>query len=197
MGGGGRWLADNVVDFEVTPESVRKLLGSAQRATRDRAVQALLRNRVQRGGILAPGAGLMKNGENGRGLRSRWYPATLRKRILAIMEMRHRIVFEEGDGLETIQRNSRRRDVAYFIDPPYTVAGRRLYAHPEIDHEALFSLAGTSAGDFLMTYDNAAEIHDLARRHRFDTEVVAMKSTHHAQMSELLVGRNLDWDRSW
>ncbi len=193
LGGGGRWLADRVVDFEVTPESVRRVLGSTPRATRDRAFQTLLRNRVQRGGILAPGAGLMKNGENGRGLRSRWYPATLRKRILAIVEMRHRIAFEEGDGLEVIQRNSQRRDVAFFIDPPYTVAGRRLYTHSDIDHEALFSLAGASAGDFLMTYDNAEEIRRLATRHGFQMRLVPMKSTHHAEMVELLIGRDLSW----
>jgi DNA adenine methylase len=191
--GGGRWLADRVMAFEVTPESVRKLLGSAPRATRERAFQTLLRNRVQRGGILAPGAGLMKNGENGRGLRSRWYPATLRKRILAIMEMRQRIAFKEGDGLEAIERNAARRDAAFFIDPPYTVAGRRLYAHSEIDHEALFALAGASAGDFLMTYDHAGEIRALASRHGFQTRLVPMKSTHHAQKLELLIGRDLSW----
>jgi len=135
----------------------------------------------------------MKNGENGRGLRSRWYPATLRKRILAIIEMRHRIAFEEGEGLEAIRRNLARRDAAFFIDPPYTVAGRRLYTHSEIDHEELFCLAGGLAGDFLMTYDNAEEIRALAGRRGFGMRLVPMKSTHHAEMLELLIGRDLDW----
>jgi len=193
LGGDGRWLADKVVDFEVTPESVRAVLDSTPRSSRERAFQTLLRNRVQRGGILAPGAGLMKNGENGRGLRSRWYPETLRKRILAILEMRNRIAFVEGDGMEVIRRNSRRRDVAFFIDPPYTVAGRRLYTHSEIDHEELFSVAGELAGDFLMTYDNAEEIRALAARHGFEMRLVPMKSTHHAEMLELLIGPDLDW----
>lgn len=43
--------------------------------------------------------------------------------------------------------------------------------------------------------NNADELHDLARQYNFDTQLVAMKSTHHAEMTELLIGRNLDWAR--
>lgn len=193
LGGQGLWLADRIGGFEVSPEAVGRVLESPARSERERAFQTLLRNRVQRGGILAPGAGLMKSGENGRGLRSRWYPGTLRKRILAIVQMRDRIAFEEGDGMEVIRRNFERPDVAFFIDPPYTVAGRRLYAYSEIDHEELFSRAGKLAGDFLMTYDNAEEIRGLATRHGFQTRLVPMKSTHHTEMLELLIGGNLSW----
>ncbi|MCC6167160.1 MAG: DNA adenine methylase, partial [Caldilineaceae bacterium] len=59
----------------------------------------------------------------------------------------------------------------------------------------LFRIAATFAGDFLMTYDDAEELRDLAAQHGFDTELVAMKNTHHAEMTELLIGRNLDWAR--
>ena len=44
-----------------------------------------------------------------------------------------------------------------------------------------------------MTYDNAEEVKVLARRYGFQTRAVPMKNTHHAEMTELLVGRNLDW----
>lgn len=43
--------------------------------------------------------------------------------------------------------------------------------------------------------DNAPELNNLAAHYGFDTELVAMKSTHHAAMTELLIGRNLDWAR--
>ena len=46
-----------------------------------------------------------------------------------------------------------------------------------------------------MTYDNNAGIRDLAEKYHFDTQTVAMKNTHHARMTELLIGRNLDWLR--
>lgn len=199
--GDGVALAERIASFEVTAESVEAALATPPTTTQERAFQTILKNRVNRGGILAPGAGRVKHGENGRGLRSRWYPQTLKRRILDIVALRERITFIEGDGLEVMRANAHRPDAVFFIDPPYTAggkrAGSRLYRYSELDHEELFRIAATLAGDFLMTYDDAPEIHDLARRHGFDTEVVAMKSTHHARMSELLIGRNLDWAREW
>jgi DNA adenine methylase len=62
-----------------------------------------------------------------------------------------------------------------------------------VDHEKLFSLCEKLHGDFLMTYDNAEEVQLLAEQHGFQTKPVAMKNTHHAEMDELLIGRNLDW----
>jgi DNA adenine methylase len=141
----------------------------------------------------------MKYGENGRGLKSRWYPDTLRRRILDIARIRERITFLHRDGLEIMRENAFKRDAAWFIDPPYTAggkrAGRRLYTHFELDHAELFRVTATLAGDFLMTYDDAPELHELADRHGFDTLLVSMQNTHLAKMKELLIGRNLDWAR--
>jgi DNA adenine methylase len=41
------------------------------------------------GGILAKVASFIKNGENGKGITSRWHPETLRRRILAIDQVKH------------------------------------------------------------------------------------------------------------
>lgn len=191
---GARWLAEKIADFQLTPENVRAVLAAPCRelSVRERAFKTLLRNRVQRGGILAPGAGLLKFGENGRGLASRWYPGTLRKRILAMAQIRERIRFLQGDGLEAIAQNAHRADIAFFVDPPYTVAGRRLYKHSEVDHETLFRLLSQVQGDFLATYDDAPEIRALAQKHGFQARLIPMKSTHHARIYELLIGRDLE-----
>ena len=74
-------------------------------------------------------------------------------------------------------------------------AGRRLYTHAELDHDELFRIMKNIAGDFVMTYDNADGVRELARRYELDVEAIAMKNTHHAKMTELLIGRNLDWAR--
>lgn len=191
----GKWLAERIATFKMTTESVRKLLFSEQRTIQERALATILRNRVQRGGILAPGAGLMKYGENGKGIASRWYPATLRRRVLDIVGIRHRINFIQGDGVEYLERNSNRKGTVCFIDPPYTIAGRRLYRYAQMDHRNLFRIVKGLVGDFLMTYDDADEIRSLAQEFGFDTHTVPMKNTHHTKMSELLIGRNLDWAR--
>lgn len=199
LGGDGEWLADRIVEFKLTARAVDTALADEAETTRDLAFQTILRNRVNRGGILAEGAGRVKHGENGKGLTSRWYPETLQKRILEIAEIRQRLAFIEGDGIEVMQNYADREDVAYFIDPPYTAAGKRagsrLYTYSELDHNELFAVTATVCGDFLMTYDHAEEIEAMAQSYGFDSEPIAMKNTHHAKMTELLIGPNLAWLR--
>lgn len=189
-----KWLADRIVGFEVTEAAVKKILAeNSLPSMRERAFITIVKNRVNRGGILAPGAGMLKHGENGKGISSRWYPQTLKNRIHAIALLKDRIRFIEGNGLEVMAANARRKDAVYFIDPPYTKAGKRLYKYSELDHEALFEMTASCSGDFLMTYDDANEIRSLAKRHHLQIRPVGMKSNHHQRKIELLIGRNLSW----
>jgi DNA adenine methylase len=197
--GDAEQLAERIATFEMTLDTLDAELKVKPCTRQLLAFQTILRNRVNHGGILAPGSGKLKHGENGKGVGSRWYPETLKRRILDIIQVRDRIRFIAGDGFEVLRQMAHRQDAVFFIDPPYTAggkrAGSRLYRHYEIDHESLFKLASELTGDFLMTYDNAPELHVLARRYGFDTMIVAMKNTHHAEMTELLIGRNLEWAR--
>ncbi len=105
--------------------------------------------------------------------------------------------FRREDGLKVMREFAPRRDVVYFIDPPYTAggkkAGKRLYKHCDIDHEELFRVCGSLKGDFVITYDNAEEVKQMARAHGFEMRLISMTSTHHAAMRELVIGRNLSW----
>jgi len=142
---------------------------------------------------MAAGAGLIKTGENGRGLMSRWYPETLARRIREINHLKDRLTFVEGDGFNLLEEQKADKDVVFFIDPPYTLAARRLYTKWEIDHRRLFKAMQACRGDFLMTYDNTPEIASLAEEFGFQSRPVAMKNTHHAKMTELLIGPDLSW----
>jgi DNA adenine methylase len=194
----GLWIADRIEKFELTPENVTALLAEVDLPLPERAFQTIVHNRVSRGGIMAKGAGLIKYGEGGKGLASRWYPQTLAKRIRAIDKIRDKLSFVWGDGLEVIEQYQSSSDVVCFVDPPYTAgggkrAGRRLYTYSELDHERLFSLLAVAQGDFLITYDNDEAVRELAAQHGFQSKPIAMKSTHHAEMTELLIGRDLSW----
>ena len=87
-----------------------------------------------------------------------------------------------------------RDDVAFFVDPPYTAggkrAGKRLYIHNDLDHEALFSMMSRANGNFMMTYDDASEVESMALKHGFLIKKVLMKNTHHNIIYELLISNN-------
>lgn len=196
LNGQAEWLAKEILRFELSAENVRTLLNRSTQDLREKAFQTILRNRVQRGGIMAAGAGLVKTGEKGRGLNSRWYPETLARRIREINRLKDRLTFIQGDGFSLIEEHKGDQDAVFYIDPPYTLAARRLYTQWKIDHARLFSLMSACKGDFLMSYDNTGEIADLSKKYGFKTRPVAMKNTHHAKMTELLIGKDLSWLQS-
>jgi len=196
LGKNGKWLAEKIMTFEVTPDNVAKEFSKPVTSERQRGFVTLLKNRLHHGGILANGAGLLKNGENGKGLLSRWYPKTIHKRILDILDVKDKIQFLEEDGLKVIKRNSRDNKCMFFVDPPYTKAAKRLYKYFDIDHENLFQLLEAVKGDFLLTYDDSNEIEKLAKHYHFDIEKVIMKTTLHYTKYELVIGRDLNWLRS-
>ena len=191
------WLANRIVTFDLTVENVEAELSNDARSLEEKAFQTILKNRTNRGGIIAPGAGRIKYGENGKGIRSRWYPETLRRRILDIAKIKDMISFIEGDGLMVMKQYAGQADAVYFIEPPYTAAGKkagsRLYTYSDLDHEELFSLSGDLTGEFLMTYDNAEGVKQLAEKHDMKYELIAMKNTHHNKMMELLISKDLGW----
>jgi DNA adenine methylase len=136
---------------------------------------------------------MLKNGEAGKGIRSRWYPKTLRDRILAIRLVKHKIQFATADAFEVIAENQQNAGAYFFIDPPYSVAGKRLYTLYDIDHARLFKLANQLSGKFLMTYDDTPEIRFLAEKNNLVCRTIPMKTTHHLEKNELLIADNFDW----
>ena len=189
----GRGLADRVLAFDPTRENVTKLAQRCPADVAEHGFRTLVLNRTRRGGILAPGASLTRAGEAGKGLSSRWYPKTIVNRLEAIAAYGERISFCETDGMKLLAAvlQARPESVAVFVDPPYTAggkrAGKRLYAHNELDHSLLFRMLAESGVSFLMTYDRAPEVESLVREHGFSAVQVFMKNTHHARVPELVI----------
>lgn len=191
----GDELCDLVMAFRATREAVKDLEASCPNSVLEHGFRTLVLNRTRRGGILAPGASLAKVGENGRGIASRWYPTTIVSRLRKITKFASRITFCETDGVRLLESltNNLNDGVAVFADPPYTAegkqAGKRLYAHNEIDHSRVFNALAESASDFLITYDKSPEIISLTHQHGFHAVQVTMTNTHHAQIPELVISR--------
>lgn len=197
IAGHAEWLADRILNFDLSHENLARELKTPSTDVKQKAFQTILKNRTLHGGILAEGSGLLKNGENGKGIKSRWYPQTLAKRILNLDLVKERMIFFKADALEMLPNYAKNNQAVFFIDPPYTAggkkAGKRLYRYCDLDHEKLFQITESLQGDFLMTYDHAEEVKNLARKHNFQMRLIPMNNTHHAQIFELVIGKNLFW----
>jgi DNA adenine methylase len=186
-------LIDRIIQFSMTRENVQDLLERAINGTLDQAFVTIVRNRIQHGGCLAQGAGMLRSGEKGKGVASRWYPQTIARRIQDLQTVRDSITFLCQDGVQFLAATAHRAEAVFFIDPPYWVAGPRLYDYSLLDHRHLFDIAQQIRGDFLMTYDDTPEIRQYAAEHGFATRLISMQNKNHVTKEELLIGRNLDW----
>ncbi len=190
----GATLSEWIRTFDPTYENLAELAGRIPRTVEEHGFRTLVLNRTRRGGILAPGASFSRQGENGKGVASRWYPETLASRLSAISDYADSLMFMEGDGMKILPvlLEGWGRRAAVFLDPPYTAsggkrAGNRLYQHSEIDHAALFRMLDEHDSNFLMTYDAAPEIVALVKQYGFEAVSLTMKNTHHNRIPELVI----------
>ncbi|MCF8371337.1 MAG: DNA adenine methylase [Bacteroidales bacterium] len=193
INGDHEWLANKIYSFDLTSQNANTILQKEEKTLQEKAFSTILKNRIYHGGIITKGSGLLKNGENGKGIKSRWYPKTLRDRIIAIGYVKNKLEFVMGDAFKEMGKSKNDKESYFFIDPPYTVAGKRLYTHFEIDHDKLFSLTSTLKGKFMLTYDDTREIRNLAEKYDLDFRTIPMKTTHHIQKNEIIISDNFDW----
>ncbi len=193
LNGKNKWLADKIYSYDLTHANVKAELENPDKKLQDIAFCTILKNRVFHGGILAKGSGMIKNGENGKGITSRWYPKTLRDRILAINYVKDKITFISGDAFEVLEQNLNNESAYFFIDPPYTIAGKRLYTYFDIDHERLFKLTAQLKGKFMLTYDDTPEIRQLVNKYNLQFRTIPMKTTLHFEKNEIIISDNFSW----
>lgn len=187
------WLANRILNFELTIDNINSEMLRQNKSIRDIAFCTILKNRTYHGGIIAKGSGLLKHGENGKGILSRWYPRTLYDRIKHIDKLKRYVTFKFKDAFDLIEDYIDNTDVFFFIDPPYTKAGKRLYTLFDIDHERLFEKVSRVRGKFMLTYDDTPQIRHYADKYGLLYKSIPMKTTHHLQKNELLITDNLNW----
>jgi DNA adenine methylase len=184
-------LQSLILDLKVSREELKVLFNKPISTELDRAFHCLVRNRVQRGGIISEGAGLIKRGENDNGVKSRWYPKTLKDRLQSISELKTPIVFKNQDALLTIKEFKDHPGAFFFVDPPYTIdgegPGKRLYNFHEIDHKALFSALTDVKGKAVITFHNSSIIRQDALKVGLHITTRGMRNSHHTKQRELVL----------
>jgi len=189
--GDWEWLVGQIQSINLTAETAMNIINAPADSCEESAFKTILKNRIFHGGIMANGSGLLKYGENGKGILSRWYPDTLAKRIKTIVSIKNRLDFYEGDGFDYIKEYGDNEKICFFVDPPYTAskkkAGKRLYRYSELDHDRLSRMLNNVKGKFMLTYDYDEAIINLAEKHGFNYKKIPMKGTHNSIRYELII----------
>ena len=122
----GATLAKKILQFNPTHDQVKQIENNYIHSVTDHGFRTLVLNRTRNSGILAPGASLIRNGENGKGIQSRWYPDTLAARIDEIQKYTDRITFCKEDAMRLLDPllHGCGRMGAVFLDPPHTLADK-------------------------------------------------------------------------
>lgn len=109
--------------------------------------------------------------------------------LTAVMEnwFNHAIMIELDEDVAAVWKT------IFFVDPPYTAAGKRLYNYHEIDHDLLFQKLSEVKGDFILTYDDVEEIRDIANSYGLQWRTIPMQTTHLVKKEELIISNNFDW----
>ena len=181
------WLIHQILNFDLTIDNTKDFLNLPNKITKEVAFSTILKNRTFHGGIITKGSGLLKHGENGKGITSRWYPTTLSNRIRAFQHYSKNILFFRQDAFNVIEENINNVNAIFFIDPPYFKAGKRLYTHFDVDHDALLNQVSRIAGNYLLTYDDSIEILELIEKYSLNYFRIPMKTTHHETKYELVI----------
>ena len=187
------WLIGQILAFDMNRENVFSLLQAEHKSIEEVAFATIIRNRTNHGGIITKGAGLLKNGENGKGIGSRWYPDTLAKRIKNIVAHKHKISFIKGNAFDFLNDNYYNQSTYFFIDPPYSIAGKRLYTHNEINHDELLKRVSLMKSHYLVTYDKCDYIISLVEKYNLKWQTIPMTTTHHKVKEELIISDNFNW----
>jgi DNA adenine methylase len=137
-------------------------------------------NRTNFSGVITGGpiGGREQKGEWKLG--ARFNKDKLIERIERISYFKNRIKVKNEDGLQLINKFSRRKDVFVYLDPPYYVKGSSLYLNSfeHDNHVALSkSLKSKKAMQWLLTYDNVKEINEMYQGQR----IVPFEINYHAK----------------
>jgi DNA adenine methylase len=186
-------FSERITSFRLNHTTATDVISRQPTDQLSRAFRCLLLNRISRAGIMAPGAGWLKRGENDHGLGSRWYPQTLADRVVATNALRNKITFLQEDGLKVLEKFAKDPRAVAFIDPPYVVSGRgagqRLYAYHDVDCDELFQIARTFAGALVITYHRSVIVERLADASGIERHTINVQTGHKRTKRELIMYR--------
>jgi DNA adenine methylase len=156
------WLADVVLDIEVSLPMWQRMRSWEPTRTRDSAVKCLFLNRTSFSGILHEFAGpLGGKSQQSRTIDCRFPRETLARRILQVgaLAAAGKIEavwpYDYRESIAEVRRRRRRRSTVLFLDPPFYAKSQLLYryAFDHGDHRALASVVRRMKLPYILSYD--------------------------------------------
>jgi DNA adenine methylase len=191
LNGQARAFSHRITNFQLSRSTAAKVVAREPTDQLSRAFRCLVLNRISRAGIMAPGAGWLNRGEDDHGITSRWYPKTLAKRVTSTNALRDKITFIQGDGLKVLKSFAKKSRVAAFVDPPYVVngrgAGRRLYAHHDVDCDELFDVIRSFCGAMVITYHRSVIVERHADALGLKPHTITVQTGHASPKREVII----------
>ncbi|WP_343520800.1 DNA adenine methylase [Sphingomonas sp.] len=127
-------------------------------------------NRTNRSGVIIGAGPIGGYNQTGKWLiDARWYAETMTRRVRWLGERRDSIELHNADGLQFLRGfdTDQAQSTFFFIDPPYVVAGKKLYfdAMSDLKHRDLAHFLTTPGAvpHWLVTYDDCQLITDAYR----------------------------------
>jgi DNA adenine methylase len=162
-----KWLIERIEEIDISVENWKYFKENSFRSHRDRALACIYLNRTSFSGILAPGAGPIGgySQKSEHKIDCRFPVRTIIKRIQQAASLGDRVLFVDNAGWErTIRKvealGYRRKEVFYYLDPPFYEKAKRLYTHSfqEEEHLNLRDFLVRLRKPWLLSYDPAEPV---------------------------------------
>lgn len=164
------WLIHQIETIRITLENWDYFRNCKFRTDRERALACLFLNRTSFSGILARRAGPLggRRQVSAYTLACRFPVGTLSRRIRQAAAMKNRVVFVNQADWETTLRKAttlglNRRDIFYYLDPPFYQKADRLYRYcfDDNEHLKLYDSLTNLKSPWLLSYDPDPFIYKL------------------------------------
>lgn len=187
-----RLIVDTPRTVEEWDVQKRVLMRPAEHSALEVGFATFFLNRTNRSGILNGGVIGGRDQTGPWKIDARYNAQELVARIQAIAKLKSRISLTGLDALAFLANGVKtwpRRTLVY-LDPPYYAKGQDLYRnfYKHVDHAAVAEYVQNqvTAQQWIVSYDNVREIHDMYRDRRMITYGIGYSARHARQGSEVM-----------
>lgn len=164
------WIVQQIATIPLNLEmwqTQKDILNNPDSTIRELGLAVLYLNRTNRSGILKAGPIGGKSQTGSYKMNCRFNRESLIRKINKIALLKKRIIVENLDAEDFIQKYADLDDAFWFIDPPYYVKGSELYQNFYV-HESHISLEKCirrllSNKKWVLTYDDCPQIKEIYR----------------------------------